>query len=65
MKEPELLEREQGGWLAVSDPHSEIRIAVEGKDESEARVAFERAAARWQELAAAAKRRARTELGSD
>lgn len=60
MNEPELVEREGGGWLALGQAVPAISVAVEGKDEREARAAFAEAAVRWQELVLAAEQRQAT-----
>jgi hypothetical protein len=48
--EPELVEREAGGWLAVSPHHATIRIGVTADTAAAALEQFQRAALRWQQL---------------
>ncbi len=45
--EPRLIERRNGGWLAVTDDDSPVRIGVVGDTEAEARERFHEALARW------------------
>jgi len=54
-----LVERQRGGWLAISAPDERLRLGVIGPDEQRAREAFDIAAARWLELCEAAKMRDR------
>ncbi len=49
-----LLPRERGGWLAISAPDEQVRLAVQGDTEDDARDAFGRSAGRWMELCEAA-----------
>lgn len=50
---PELIERERGGWLAVSGPGSELRIGTVGETADQAADRFDEALAEWARLAAA------------
>jgi hypothetical protein len=45
--EPRLIERRVGGWLAVTDDDSPVRVGVVGTTEEEARERFREALARW------------------
>ncbi len=45
--EPHLIERRCGGWLAVTDDDSPVRVGVVGDTEDEARERFRDALARW------------------
>jgi hypothetical protein len=45
--EPRLVRRENGGWLAVSQPGAPISIAVIGLDQDDARVRFRTEAVAW------------------
>lgn len=45
--EPQLIERRNGGWLAVTDDDSPVRVGVVGDTEAEARERFRAALARW------------------
>jgi hypothetical protein len=45
--EPRLIERRNGGWLAVTDDDSPVRIGVVGDTEAEARERFHEALTRW------------------
>jgi hypothetical protein len=45
--EPRLIERRTGGWLAVSEDESPVRIGVVGATEAEARERFHDALAQW------------------
>jgi hypothetical protein len=45
--EPRLIERRNGGWLAVTDDDSPVRIGVVGGTEAEARERFHEALTRW------------------
>jgi hypothetical protein len=47
MLEPRLIERRNGGWLAVTEDDSPVRIGVVGATEAEARERFREALARW------------------
>jgi hypothetical protein len=60
--EPVVVQREAGGWLAVSAPNEALRIGVVGADEHSARAAFAQAAARWLELCQAANERDTTQV---
>lgn len=48
--QPRLIERECGGWLALSPDGALIRIGVTGTTDAETREAFGRAAAEWARL---------------
>lgn len=48
--QPILLRRLSGGWLAISEPDSPLRIGVAGDTEEEARTKFDRAVTAWQRL---------------
>jgi len=56
--EPDLLERTDGGWLAVAPVASNLRIAVEGATREEAEEHFAAECAAWESLREAADRRA-------
>jgi hypothetical protein len=45
--EPQLIERRNGGWLAVTDDDSPVRVGVIGDTEEEATERFREALARW------------------
>jgi hypothetical protein len=45
--EPRLIERRSGGWLAVTEDDSPVRIGVVGASEAEARERFHEALTRW------------------
>lgn len=45
--EPQLIERRGGGWLAVTDDDSPVRVGVVGDTEAEVRERFREALARW------------------
>jgi hypothetical protein len=45
--EPRLIERRNGGWLAVTEDDSPVRVGVVGDTETEARERFREALARW------------------
>jgi hypothetical protein len=45
--EPRLIERRNGGWLAVTEDESPVRIGVVGGTEAEARERFHEALTRW------------------
>jgi hypothetical protein len=45
--EPRLIERRSGGWLAVTDDDSPVRVGVVGDTEDEARERFREALVRW------------------
>lgn len=47
---PVLVERDYGGWLAVSESGSRIRIGVIGDSEGEARSKFAATVAEWEKL---------------
>jgi hypothetical protein len=47
MLEPRLIERRNGGWLAVTEDDSPVRIGVVGGTEAEARERFHEALTRW------------------
>jgi len=55
--EPRLIERECGGWLAVTAPHDAPRIGVTAPSRSEAETAFAQSAQAWAVLLAEAHRR--------
>jgi predicted RNase H-like HicB family nuclease len=44
---PRLIERECGGWLAVSPPEAALQIGVTGKSEAEAVRAYTQALRLW------------------
>lgn len=52
--EPNLIERESGGWLALSPDASGLRIGVTAETADAARRAYEAARAAWQQLLDAA-----------
>jgi hypothetical protein len=45
--EPRLIERRGGGWLAVTEDDSPVRIGVVGDTEADARERFNEALAQW------------------
>jgi hypothetical protein len=45
--EPTLRRRENGGWLAISEPGAPLRIGVEGATADEARRRFVQALGEW------------------
>lgn len=45
--EPQLIERRTGGWLAVTEDDSPVRVGVVGATKDEARERFRQALARW------------------
>ncbi len=47
---PVLIRRANGGYLAVSEPGSSLRIGVEGSTEAEARQRFTESLAEWVKL---------------
>ena len=47
---PVLIERTRGGWLAVSQAGSELRIGVVGDTEKQARQRFADALKKWAKL---------------
>lgn len=49
---PRLIERECGGWLALSPFDAQIRIGVTANTEEAARHEFARSIARWEEILA-------------
>lgn len=49
---PRLIERSRGGWLAVSEEDSHLRIGVEGQTEKEAVANFTKALHEWERLRA-------------
>jgi hypothetical protein len=55
--EPDLIERQTGGWLAVAPAQSALRIAVTAPTRAEAVEAFSNEWVEWQGLLATAARR--------
>lgn len=54
MTEPQLIERQCGGWLAIAPPDSPVAIAVVGADEPATRAGLAASLSRWNELLAQA-----------
>jgi hypothetical protein len=54
---PRLLERQSGGWLAVSDSKDPFRIGVFGESRDAAQANFARARDAWRKLAERAQAR--------
>lgn len=52
---PQLLARETGGWLAVTQPGDSLRIGVTAQTEAAAREQFSEAVAAWERLLAQAR----------
>jgi hypothetical protein len=61
--DPTLIERETGGWLAVTPPGKSPSIAVTATSATEAQEAFGSAWASWQALLAASRDQSRTRNG--
>src|SRR5207253_772219 len=57
----QLIERSSGGWLAISPPASDLRIAVEAATPAEAAATFAKAEESWAVLLRAAAQRTRTD----
>lgn len=55
--EPQLIERECGGWLAVNLPSDPLKIGVTAPTRDEAEAAFAQATQAWRTLLAKAARR--------
>lgn len=53
-KEPTVVERACGGWLACSQEGDTVSIVVEGTSADEARERFQLASERWRQLLRAA-----------
>jgi hypothetical protein len=52
---PRLVERESGGWLAVTEPDDDLHIGVTAETEAEARERFGHALDAWLRLLDAAR----------